>query len=999
MIWIGSLSLDGFRPESECIIMKKTITLLLTALLLLSSCLCLLPISPAAAEEEYDTSLPTYFYDFSQSLYDTVMFNTNFTMKEKDGYLNLTALQDDPHISLTIPSVPLEDLVYASFGYRLHVRPADRYAEVYYSTSAGEDVSEKTKIKWAWTGASDEWSQQTVYMSSFDQKPDVYLTLFRFDALAGTTQNKIVAGEAIDLAYIAFFRTQDEADRFHVEEYRRYLAAQNQPIEEDETESKVIEPGDWQIPTQESVHYTAADQYDGSLEMTHHEDGTLTISYLLNGERVSYTVPDTPLYACGPLVGVDDLGRSLWDPYTVVDPDYTALGIRNTANGTTKTVKTVDAEAFTVGTVGERNPRQIGMFYFLNMSALMDTGIRNISEIMEQYGADAGNADCEAWGPVSSVHHFAEPLYGYYFSNDTWVMRKHAELLTNAGVDFLYFDTTNMNAYTENAIRLMAILHEFNLRGYDAPQVCFYTHTGAVDRVKTIYKDIYEKNLYPDTWFMFDGKPLIIAPAEANIDDFFTTREPQWPNETQKRGAWPWIDWNWPQRIYRNKTNRPEAVSVSVAQHAGNSCFSSSALYGYADNWGRSFNGTNELLTADSYKLGLNIQNEFNYAMTVETPVVLVTGWNEWIASRQQQIKEGQPIVFIDTFNYEYSRDIEMSRGGYFDNYYMQLISNIRALKGSAPVVVQDARHLMNVTGSFGQWDKVTVSYSDPAGDTAERFSSGFGHNILVDQTGRNDIVEVKVTNDTTYLYFYVRTDDTIVRPDPQTESSWMQIFLNVDGEQTGWYGYDYILNHHPRNDLVTTLAAYSASEGYGFTDQYEVSYRVLGNEMMIAVPMEYLGITECDRVHIQFKVADSDTLIDEMEDFYIEGDAAPLGRPNFVYQTYIPGVTTGEGMPIVRLADKLKMDVTDDPDSIRGTGTEAVTDSESAMETTEPSPESETPVSAPDTGTDSETTAGKGGCRSVLSASALLALILLTVAVSVGRKRMTEKVKSDTSV
>ncbi len=28
-------------------------------------------------------------------------------------------------------------------------------------------------------------------------------------------------------------------------------------------------------------------------------------------------------------------------------------------------------------------------------------------------------------------------LYGYYYANDAWVMRKHAELLTMANIDFL----------------------------------------------------------------------------------------------------------------------------------------------------------------------------------------------------------------------------------------------------------------------------------------------------------------------------------------------------------------------------------------------------------------------------------------------------------------------------------------------------------------------------------------------------------------------------------
>ena len=42
----------------------------------------------------------------------------------------------------------------------------------------------------------------------------------------------------------------------------------------------------------------------------------------------------------------------------------------------------------------------------------------------------------------------------------------------------------------------------------------------------------------------------------------------------------------------------------------------------------------------------------------------------------------------------------------------------------------------------------------------------------------------------------------------------------------------------------------------------------------------------------MQFKWADSETVYDEMEDFYCDGDAAPLGRMNFVYQNHIPGVS-----------------------------------------------------------------------------------------------------------
>ena len=91
----------------------------------------------------------------------------------------------------------------------------------------------------------------------------------------------------------------------------------------------------------------------------------------------------------------------------------------------------------------------------------------------------------------------------------------------------------------------------------------------------------------------------------------------------------------------------------------------------------------------------------------------------------------------------------------------------------------------------------------------------------------------------------------------------------------------------------TTTVAEYSGKDGkYGFRSAGEVSFRVKGNQMMIAVPLEMLGIEGYKEINIQFKWADSTTKYDEMEDFYIDGDAAPLGRLNYTYQNYIPGVS-----------------------------------------------------------------------------------------------------------
>ena len=45
---------------------------------------------------------------------------------------------------------------------------------------------------------------------------------------------------------------------------------------------------------------------------------------------------------------------------------------------------------------------------------------------------------------------FGEPLFGYYLASDEWVMRKHLQMLTDAGIDFTVFDTTNAVTYDKS---------------------------------------------------------------------------------------------------------------------------------------------------------------------------------------------------------------------------------------------------------------------------------------------------------------------------------------------------------------------------------------------------------------------------------------------------------------------------------------------------------------------------------------------------------------------
>ena len=70
--------------------------------------------------------------------------------------------------------------------------------------------------------------------------------------------------------------------------------------------------------------------------------------------------------------------------------------------------------------------------------------VLNITEILKQYPLAANDANHAAWMGISGgVFWWDEPLFGYYRTTDEWVLRKHAEMLADAGIDVVYFDCTN----------------------------------------------------------------------------------------------------------------------------------------------------------------------------------------------------------------------------------------------------------------------------------------------------------------------------------------------------------------------------------------------------------------------------------------------------------------------------------------------------------------------------------------------------------------------------
>ncbi len=957
---------------------KRLLSLVLAAVLFVAA---LMPLAGIAAKDgAYPGFEPLYVLDLTDPEENTGYANiVGLSITQEDGYTAFAAQNGDPGVWLRTPECAVADLGYAVIEYRTTVEGAS--GQFYAGFNPGPGISEGTCITWAWN-ADGAWNRQVIDLSLYRDTGADTFSLLRFDPLQRFGGTPVGEGDVLEVKSIALVKTEKEANEYSIDDYHQYLkdlaAEEEDQLEKDEEAIK----NSWKQPTYTEVDTAGLDNTNGSLSMTPSADGaTMTISYLLNGETVTYTVPNNHRYTQGPLAGVDDLGRSLYNQYDKA------------------TLHATLPETYPVEVIPADGGTQVGIFYFLWMGEHGDYGVLDMEKIIAAAGEDkAGSTLTAGWGPLNAMHHFAEPLYGYYYSNDEYVIRKHMELLSNAGVDFLYFDTTNARTYLHNVKKIMQVCHEMNEQGFDAPQITFYTHTNAAAVVREVYNNIYKMNLYPDTWYYVGGKPLMIAPKSANIDDFFTIKQDMWPFDEPKENSWPWIDMTWPPRVLEDEDGR--MTTVSVAQQSGAGWFAASRLYGDRTNRGRSYDGAfrkkngvytltsgnYRQLTKDpenSYKYGHNIQSQFAQAYLSDVDYILIAGWNEWVAERQHHNFSGlnlaeDAVVFIDTCGVEFSRDIEMTRGYYFDSYYMQLIYNLQVLKGTAPTIVQDGRKTINLTGDFAQWDDIPVTYHDVRGDAIERDAMTFGKTPVKDTSARHDIVATKVTMDKENLYFYVETASAIRKPDGK--STWMNIYLDVDdqvdenGKQNGWYGYDYILNYEYVDDFTTRVAKCNTTDGsYGFETVGDASLRVSDNRMMVSVPLSTLGITDYKQVYLTFKIADSNTTITTMEQFYTDGDVSPLGRTNFVFQNYIPGVSVAEVET--------------------ETDTTPVTDPESDPVVTQPETQPETqPVADSETEADTPSapetqTPDAGGCGSVLGCAAVAAAAAMAAG-AVGMRR-----------
>jgi hypothetical protein len=188
---------------------------------------------------------------------------------------------------------------------------------------------------------------------------------------------------------------------------------------------------------------------------------------------------------------------------TIIIAALTSISIQQTqANGGAE-----ETSAQSRTTAGQK----IGIFYLLWHCPASSSTRYNSSGII--YDNSKILAGTEPWGPIHAFHWWGKPDAGYYcLAEDDNLLRQHAEMLRDAGIDFVFVDGTNsVNQAGAEAFYVKPFDEMMKIWGQigGAPKIVPWVPiTGGGDMVNYFDRMMTE---YPDMAFKFKGKPLLLA--------------------------------------------------------------------------------------------------------------------------------------------------------------------------------------------------------------------------------------------------------------------------------------------------------------------------------------------------------------------------------------------------------------------------------------------------------------------------------------------------------
>lgn len=532
-----------------------------------------------------------------------------------------------------------------------------------------------------------------------------------------------------------------------------------------------------------------------------------------------------------------------------------------------------DAFGRAVNPSGPARPdKKVGIFFWLWIGQPYASGVYDATKILAQPGGDDRLFRAESpESPDRQQHFWGEPLWGYYNSIDSWVIRKQLELLTLAGIDFMVFDTTNAVTYPNVYMRVLMEIERLKGEGWDPPRAAFYTHSYSIRTVMQLYKELYLPKLYPSTWYCEDGRPVIIAYANpeedkswaqkemkdfcydpaaypAEVAKFFKFYKPQWPLDPFFHDGFPWVEWTFPQPLHT------DVMSVTVASHP-NVPFSFS-LTRDKENWGRGWDVEHKRNDSEKVDSGLFFQSQWDHAIKTDPRTIFIGGWNEWIAYKQ--LWDGE-YMLCDAVNREFSRDIEPMEGGYEDAFYIQMIHNIRRFKYTSYLEVPPG---------------TPVVYHSVNSEPRGRDSAGVCETLRYEQPDLPNVIRrITVTYAGEKLTFETEFLNELSDADLQS----FQILLSSGEEnRNGFEGYSW------RIATVSGKTGLSIQSLNGNKKIIkELEYNRFGKHLGVSLVLRDI----CDNAdRIYFKAAIYVKNITDIMSYYSTGSALPPGRLSYMY-------------------------------------------------------------------------------------------------------------------
>jgi len=376
------------------------------------------------------------------------------------------------------------------------------------------------------------------------------------------------------------------------------------------------------------------------------------------------------------------------------------------------------------------------------------------------------------WGDEHRFHWWDRPQEGYYcLGDEPNIIRKHLALLRDAGIDFLAIDITNhpnvkslgaedfiikslrplldaakdiegspkvvpwLPLIAENADT--RIERDFFCANAPGGSAC-RQHTEAHSRSMLEYVTNLMRSEYPDQLYLYDDKPLLLDAAN---DDTYPREltdivRPVVAQDWSVRRTWglrqDTIDWQflsvcqdpeeffnsqgWTERGCNQPVNAGEQISVTAAYQ-----------YTYiSEPFQRDLLNNDRFIGGMPKFHGRTLAQQFRVAFENRDlqPLVLVTGWNEWIASRF--IMDGKD-VFVDAYDHERNRDIEPG-GSSRDYYYFLLRSLIAHYRAGDAFRFED---YFLTRKSILDTDYYWNTYQDLQGSFAQSDTSGLTNHWL----------------------------------------------------------------------------------------------------------------------------------------------------------------------------------------------------------------------------------------------------------------------------